>query len=135
MYEISCLVGTITQPHESLVLAHCLLEMERHDVKTLIDLFLPDSLVTCSKKHCANFSLDICDSTYIVCLCPSWLALNYNLRVSLIEPLRYHRRVIRNRDNNQITMSTVSDTTLPPYDSLVRHVLLWKLSLMKMSHN
>ena len=40
---------------------------------------------------------------------PSWLALNYNLSVSLIEPLRYHGRVIRNRDNNQITLTTVSD--------------------------
>ena len=60
---------------------------------------------------------------------PSWLALNYNLSVSLIEPLRYHRRVrrvIRNRDNNQITLTTVSDNynQIRPFKHSLKRSLL-----------
>ena len=31
-------------------------------------------------------------------------------------------KVIHNHNNNQITLITVSDTALPPYDSLTRHM-------------
>ena len=59
------------------------------------------------------------------------------LSVSLIEPLRYHRRVIRNRDNNQITLTTVSDRGgdfLKHFLNFIKRILSGHLSISVAVH-